>query len=109
LLSLGQAATSAVFSFYCCPFFLIRRISRLSKISYKEQIHYILHFSVAVDIRCYGDFFYFFEKAEKIGTNSMRYFYYLVVIFAVLEIGVLVKNIIANRSSDNNLRSKTDA
>lgn len=37
----------------------------------------------------------------------MRYFYYLVVIFAVLEMGVFIKNVITHKSSDNDLGSRT--
>ena len=110
LLLLRQAATSAVFSFYLLSvFFLFGAFHDFLKSVIKNKFIVSYTFLLPLIFVATVIFFISLKKRKKIGADSMRYFYYLVVIFAVLEIGVLVKNIIANRSSDNNLRSKTDA
>jgi hypothetical protein len=109
LLLLRKADISAVFSFYLLSiFFLFGPFHDFLKSVIKNKFFVSYTFLLLLILIITVVFFISLIKRKKINPASMRYFYYLVGIFAVLETGITIKNIITNRSFDNNLRSKTD-
>ena len=109
LLLLRKADIAAVFSFYLLSiFFLFGAFHDFLKSVIKNKFFVSYTFLLPLILIITVVFFISLIKRKKINPASVRYFYYLVGIFAVLEIGIAIKNIITNRSFDNNLRSKTD-
>ena len=109
LLLLRKADVSAVFSFYLLAlFFLFGAVHDFLKSVIKNKFFVSYTFLLPLIFIITVVFFISLKKRKKINPVSMRYFYYLVGIFAILETGILIKNIITSRSFSNNLTSKTD-
>ena len=109
VLLLRRADSSAVFSFYFLSvFFLFGAFHDFLKSVIRNNFFVSYTFLLPLIFAVTAIFFVYLRKQKKMSPGSMRYFYYLVGIFVVLELGGLIKNIIANRSSDNNLGSKTE-
>jgi len=106
---LRKADTSSIFSLYLLSvFFLFGAFHDFLKSVINSRFFVSYTFLLPLISIITVVFFISLRKREKISKRSTRYFYYLVGIFAMLEIGVLIKNIITSRSIDNNLTSKTD-
>ncbi len=109
LLLLRKADASIVFSFYLLAvFFLFGAFHDFLRSVIKNKLLVSYTFLLPLIFIITLVFFISLRRRKEIGRASMRYFYYLVVIFAVLEVGVLIKNIIVDKSSDNNLGSNPE-
>src|SRR5690349_3105595 len=93
LLLLRKADTSTVFSFYLLSvFFLFGAFHDFLKSVIKNKFVVSYSFLLPLIFVTTLVFFISLKRSKKVGRNSIRYFNYLVVIFAVLEVGVLIKN-----------------
>lgn len=109
LLLLRKVDISVVFSFYLLAiFFLFGAFHDFLKSAIKNKFLVSYSFLLPLIFIVTVIFFISLRKRREINPKAMRYFYYLVGIFAILEVGIFINNIITNRSSENNLTSKTD-
>jgi hypothetical protein len=96
------------FSFYILSvFFLFGAFHDFLKSS--SFFHYISSYSILLPIFLFVTLllFLYIKLREDNSAFSMRYFYYLVTIFLILEVGTLIYNVITNKLRDNNLSDKS--
>lgn len=104
LLLLRKSSKAVVFSFYFLSvFFLFGAFHDFLKSSLHNSFFVSYSFLLPLIAITTGVLFISIRKRKNNGSSSMRYFYYLVITFVVLELATLIYNGVTNKALDNNI------